>query len=152
MRVPEPICRLQQEKLRAFQGLELATLQLLSCGEDSLPEQMQEREAIISRIKEVDQQLCSLLEQEEPGIASTLQNNCERETLAPEQQALYDTGLEIRAAACRTHELEQQVILRLESARDSILKKIRDVNSGNMAKASRYFQRVVPGASFQDQV
>ncbi len=101
--------------------IESLSLEMVACPEEALPQKMARRAELIERIQ-------------------ALQAACET-CEAPQDDARYlaarDTA---RAAACRVREIDRQVILRMKSAQQKILEKLRAVGKSAGARASRYYQ------------
>lgn len=146
----EELLALQRQKRDLFAALEVNTHRLLSCLEEEIPQIMQERESLIREIDQATEQMTQQA-QEVPGFLQAASNQAQQDTLSPPLREAYDIGLEMRALVGRIMELSTQAQLRMESCRDQILEKIKSVNSGAMARASKYHQQTVRPSSFQSE-
>ncbi|MEM1485302.1 hypothetical protein V6615_10545 [Oscillospiraceae bacterium PP1C4] len=138
----ELICQLLCEEKAAYLEYETHTQRLAICDIDEIELYVEQREALIKQINEMDQQIKKLCDKDEAdGLLAyqAVKCKCDKEQLPERLDKIYDAGQEIFAVANRIRGMEPQILERLEFERANLLMKIKENNQSVQAKASKYY-------------
>jgi len=66
-------------------------------------------------------------------------NMCDRSILSEDGKVIFDLRLKFKSIAVRIQEMEQEITERISIEKDKLLIKIKENNSGQNAKAAKFF-------------
>lgn len=134
----EKIIENQKKLLILIQKYEDKTRLLLACDIDEIEDLVNSRESIINRIDELTKEIISLCSESSLEYLA-FKNKCEREDLPENIKEIFDLRQEFNGYAMRAHNMDPEIIEKISINRDLLLKKIKENNAGQTAKAAKYF-------------
>lgn len=135
----QDMIRLLGEKEKVFLAFEQETELLFEAAEtDGIISRMESRQELLEKACGLDQQIAGLLNGCGKDAEEAICNRSPREGLPTDLAALYDASLRVKAVAHRTFSSNTAVQELLERQKESILKKLEELNRGPSAAASRY--------------
>lgn len=145
----EQLGELLEQERKYFLDYEAATYAIAANAVEEMEAQMHIRTHCQEQIDRLLQEIETVCGDDAEGqrLLSITRNQCSRGELSGEPQSLFDKGMAIRAIILRIREMEPQALERLTEERDILLEKIKSVNQGNEAAASRYYRSTTPKES-----
>lgn len=134
----EIIIENQKKLLILIKKYEDASRKLLECSIDEITNFVNTRESIVNRIDELTCDIFNLCDEDSPEYLA-FKNKCERESLPDNIKEIFDLRQEFNSYAVRAHNMNPEIIERININRDNLLEKIKTINSGQTAKAAKYF-------------
>lgn len=134
----EKIIENQKKLLVLIQKYESKSKQLLESDIDSIAELVNDRGAIISRIDVLTGEILNLCEENSPEYHA-FKNDCDRSSLPENIKQIFDLRQEFNSYAIRAHNMDPEIIEKISINRDKLLKKIKENNNSQTAKAAKYF-------------
>ena len=101
---------------------------------------------IIDKVKELDDRLNQLLQENGPLALSAVNHDCDRGQLDGALGKLYDVSLGVKAVASRILENDGMIRQRIEYERDLAMEKIKEINTQASSVAGRYQRSTETGA------
>lgn len=137
LRNKKELCLLYENKTRTMAGK----------PPEDLEEIFADREALIGKIEEIDEELLAYRNDSEEGrvLYDAAKNQCDYETLSAEGKQLFAEGQEIYTVLCRVQETEGEIRREMESTMGALLMKIRHSNTNN--RFTGYLKQMDYGAS-----
>ncbi len=141
----QAVCGWLEKKRELFLQYEQATYAITAGTQEEIGGHMEKREELQKQIQETDAQILAVTGGDQPDEGQQLLRRAAGgqagyEELAPELQPVQTAAAEIRAVMYRIREMEPLVLERLETERKDLLQKIKNVNQGSGAAASKYYQ------------
>jgi len=128
----------QKKLLVLIEKYELKTRELLSCDFDDVTVLVASRQGILDRMEVLRKEILRLCPEGSDEYAA-FQNSCDRDSLPDIYKQIFDLRQQFNAYAFRAKTLEPEIIGRLSIHRDKMLVKIKENNSGQTAKAAKFF-------------
>lgn len=128
-----------QEKINELtEKYENCTRKLLSCSVDEIPGFVDKREVLLKKIGALDNEILDLCEENSQEYLA-YKNICDRSELPDELKEVFDLRQQFNSSAARIQDMEPEIKERIAIERDRLLEKIKKNNSGQNAKAAKYF-------------
>ena len=118
---------------------EKATLPLITCELDEVSEYIEARGRLMEKLREKNDELTAFCAAQGGQLAAAASCSCDRDTLPRELQEIFDARLEVSSVVTRLLSEERQAAERLTHERDGLISKIKDINNGYNAQASKYY-------------
>lgn len=134
----EKIIENQKKLLILIQKYEDKTRSLLECDIDEIESLVNARGSIIERIDELTNEILSICNDDSFEYFA-FKNKCERDDLPDNIKEIFDLRQEFNSYAIRARNMDPEIIEKININRDSLLIKIKENNSGQTAKAAKYF-------------
>ena len=134
----EKIIENQQKLLVLIQKYEDKSRLLLGCDIDEIADLVNARESIINRIDVLTKEILSICNETSPEYLA-FKNKCDRESLPENIKEIFDLRQEFNSYAMRAYNMDPEIVEKIKINRDLLLKKIKENNSGQTAKAAKYF-------------
>ena len=134
----EKITDIQKKLIILIKKYEDSTRKLLDCDIDDITNLVATRGNVLKRIDELTKAV-NFLARDDSRIIPAFTNQCERNSLPSELQEIFDLRQEFNIYAVRAHEMEPEIIERIQMTKEMLMKKIRENNSGSTAKAAKYY-------------
>ncbi len=134
----EIIIENQKKLLILIQKYEHASRKLLECSIDEIENHINTRESVVNRIDELTKEILSLCEENSPEYLA-FKNKCDRNSLPENIKKIFDMRQEFNSYAVRARDMDPEIIERIHIKRNLLLEKIKAINSGQSAKAAKYF-------------
>lgn len=134
------LAQLLEAKLRLLLNYESISLDMLECKTDMLTPLFAKRGQLARQIDEIDfsvRQVCKSAS-DSALLLNAVYNRCDYSDLPKEYTPFFRQGQQIFAAASRINTLNPQIELRLTQLKDEAEQMLKELNSGNAAKASRF--------------
>lgn len=139
----DQVCALLRKKRELFLRYEEVTYGIAAGDAEGIADCMQERTRIQSEIGELDEALRALWG-EDGQLLAAASTRCARGELPEELRPVFDCGMAVRAVMVRIREIEPQALERATEERDGLLERIKSVNQGTGAAASKYYRSTSP--------
>lgn len=145
----DQVCGLLAKKQELFLRYEEATYQIAAGDTEQIPARMQERTELRKEIDALSAQLTELYGdgRDSELLRKAAAARCQRDELPPELCPVFDAAMRIRAVITRIQETESQALERAQQERDDLLARIRSMNQGTGAVASKYYRSISPRAA-----
>lgn len=151
MKSPQEIEQIQavqgwlEQKRDLFLQYERETYAVTASEPDDINVHMDRRETLQKQIQELDARILEGTGGDQPDESQRLLRKAaggqaNYEELDPELQPVQAIASDLRAVMYRIREIEPLVLERLETEREDLLQKIKNVNQGSGAAASKYYQ------------
>ncbi|MGN1482013.1 hypothetical protein [Porcipelethomonas sp.] len=128
-----------QKKINSFmEKYEDYTRKLLGCSIDDITKYINAREELISKIDISNKEILSLCE-ENSFEYMAYKNLCGRGELPDTYTEIFDLRQNFNSILARVKSMEPEIIERITIEREKVLKKIKENNSGQNAKAAKFF-------------
>lgn len=128
----------QQKLLFLITKYEEHTLALLDCDTDEVPEHIDERDRIVKLVDVLTKEILKICPEGSPEYKA-FRNSCSRDELSPKMQQIFDLRQQFNTHMTRAHSIDPDVITRIKSTRDDIVKEIKENNSGQNANAAKFY-------------
>jgi len=128
-----------QEKINdLMKKYEETTRKMLSCDFDEILGLTEQRTVISKKIDMLNSEILGLCgEKTQEYMAYS--NMCDRSILSEDGKVIFDLRLKFKSIAVRIQEMEQEITERISIEKDKLLIKIKENNSGQNAKAAKFF-------------
>lgn len=133
-----------------FVQAEKLTEQILYAPAEDFPNLIDQRGTFLEHAVLTENQLKQAGSGEE-RLRGVLDGSAEPGALSPELREIYEASLRVKAALCRIHRLEPQVVTRMENERAEALSHLEELNASGNSTAAAYshaLRTAVPSASF----
>ncbi len=134
----EIIIEIQKKLLILIKKYEDASRKLLECDIDEITNHVNTRESIINRIAELTNQIYCQCDEDSPERLA-FKNKCDRSSLPDNLKEIFDLRQEFNSYAVRARDMDPEITERITINRELLLEKIKKINSGQTAKAAKYF-------------
>ncbi len=143
IREKKELCLLYEKQTGVMAGQKLEEME----GLEQLEQALADREALIARIDEIDRELLAYRDDSDQGRAcyDAARNQCDYETLSPQEKQLFAEGQEIYTVLNRVQETEGAIRREMETMMESLLLKMRHNNTNN--RFTGYLKQMDYGAS-----
>ncbi len=112
---------------------------LLSCEVDDIMPVIQKRERISVIITGLSNKITELCSEDKTGNEiAAYKNSCLRSDLPEEMLPIFDLRQEFNSIAFRVKNIDAEATERIEYEKEKLIKKIKDNNNGQNAKASKF--------------
>lgn len=132
------ITDIQQKLIVLIKKFEEKSKQLLECDIDEIANLVNSRQSIIDRIIFLSNEIYKLCD-EDSLQRLAFENKCDRSSLSEEEKEIFDLRQEFNIYAVRAHNMDSEIIGRIQIYKDKLLVKIKQNNSGVTAKAAKYY-------------
>lgn len=123
--------------------LELATQEMTVIRADGVATCLRQRSECYQRLRETMAEIDRLADEDESGaLKPALNPSTNFEDVPEELQPIHEQRLALNAIICRILALEKQAAGHIEMEREKLLRRIRENNEGQSAKASRFLGAV----------
>ncbi len=133
--------RLLAQKQELFQSYLQATQAMMDCELDDLEAHLQERTGLAGKIDLLDTELAGLCEGA-PQMGLAVKNKCDRGDLPGELLPVFDAAQSVFAVINQVANLEPQIVLRMQDARQELEGLIKASNT--KPKIARYLDTLDP--------
>ncbi|MEG2770484.1 MAG: hypothetical protein RR902_06655 [Oscillospiraceae bacterium] len=140
----ENILLLMKNKIALFEIFKNTTNEMLSCDSDVLPSLIKKRQELIEKIDVIQDEIKYICDGTANGIKikEAMDNTCDFADVENDLLPVFTAGQDLFAVINTTKRLDEQLHFRLSQEIDTLDKKIREINTGNSAKASMYFENM----------
>lgn len=115
------------------------TDEILICSYDELEENIYRRDCLFQNVKENFDILKGLNTEENSELHAVMSDTAEYDSLSEEYKKIYDERLKMKSLASDIRSRDNLVFEKLSQCRDTMLEKIKELNSGAEANASKYY-------------
>lgn len=134
-----------QKRINALMSkYEEATRKMIDCPIDDILPLTEKRQSISKEVSKLDIQIkdecCNT-----PEALSAYKNKCVRDELADSFKQIFDLRQNFNAIAFAITSLEPEIRGRIMILRDELIDKIKENNSGQVAKAAKYVNAGLSG-------
>ena len=134
----------QQKLLFLITKYEEESAALLDCDIDEVTEHINERDRIVKLVDVLTKEILKMCPKDSPEY-NAFKNSCSRDELSPELQQDFDLRQQFNTHMTRAHSMDPDIISRLKSTRDGIVKEIKENNSGQNANAAKFYTNSMSG-------
>ena len=134
----EIITNNQKSLLLLIKNFEARTRELLDCEPEQVTELVAVRQRILDKMAYHNGEILKLCPEGSPEYQA-YKNSCDRDSLSEENRQIFDLRQEFNISLNRLRSMDPEIIGRLEITRDQMKEKIRENNSGQSAKAAKFF-------------
>ena len=132
------ITHIQKILLVLIKKYENKTRQLLDCDIDKISVLVNSRGSILNRIEVLSKEILKYCDADSLEYQA-FKNKCSRGELPEQLKEIFDLRQEFNIYGVRAHNMEQEIIERIQIKREELLEKIKENNSGATAKAAKYY-------------
>lgn len=132
------IMQKQQNLLFYVKKYEEETRLLYDCDIDDVEGHVKERERLIKLIDVNTKDILKICP-EGSDQYKAFKNSCDRDELSPADQQIFDLRQQFNSYAYKAHALDHEIIERIKHFRDQVKEKIVENNSGQTAKAAKFY-------------
>lgn len=138
------ITEYQKEINRLMEKYEEYSRELLVCEVDDITSYIEKRQNISEKVTALSNSINAWCAADETGMCmAAFRNSCGRSEVPDELKQVFDLRQEFNGIAFRIKNLDVAIVERIEIEKDMLIKKIKDNNSGQNAKASKYMSGIV---------
>lgn len=128
-----------QKKINEYmEKYEFHTQKLLNCDIDDIEGHVDARGEILSKIDFLHKKVLAECSENSDEYLAYM-NKCNRNELTGECTEIFDLRQQFNGMSARVKSMEPQIVERIQIERDRIMKKIKENNSGQNAKAAKFF-------------
>lgn len=115
-----------------------STRKLLVCTIDEISGYIEARDSLIKQIDILNNEVLNLCDENSSEYLA-YKNFCDRSELPDETKEIFDLRQEFNGIAVRVKSMDPEITERISIEKDKLLVKIKKNNTGQNAKAAKYF-------------
>lgn len=128
-------------------NMQMITDEILICNNEEIGENICKRDEYFENMQKYYEQLKTFCTDENKDFSDIMSGNSDYSLLSDELKPLFDERQKIAGLAASIKSKDFYVQEKLSSYKDELLDKIKQLNTGNEATASRYYKSASPVSS-----
>lgn len=134
----EKIVNYQKKINELMKKYEDITRKMLDCSFDDILAYTESRAEISRKADRLNSEILEVCEESSPEYEA-YKHLCGRSELPDEIKEIFDLRLEFKSIAVRVQSMEPEITQRISIRKEKLLVKIKENNSGQNAKAAKFF-------------
>ena len=144
---PEYILNLIENINENLLKMKKFTDEILICNYDELEENIYKRDICFEKVKENFEILKKIDTEQSDELHAVMSDSAEYDSLSEINKKIYDERMKMKSLAVDIRSRDNLVFEKLSQCRDTMLEKIKELNSGAEANASKYYSSSAAAAS-----
>ncbi|MGN0605727.1 MAG: hypothetical protein ACI4JM_04305 [Oscillospiraceae bacterium] len=144
---PEYILKLIENINENLLKMKKFTDEILICNYDELEENIYKRDICFEKVKENFEILKGINTEQNDELHNIMSDNAEYDSLSEINKKIYDERMKMKSLAADIRSRDNLVFEKLSQCRDLMIEKIKELNSGAEANASKYYSSSAAAAS-----